>query len=159
VSGAAGGVRRAGPGDLDAVTDLWLAIGEHHAPLDPAFAQRPDARPEARRLLAALLRDPDAAAWVWEEGRGPEGLCIARIDRAPPILREAARAEITDLGVRPARRRCGVGRALAEVALSWAHERGVSRVEVRVAANNAEGQALWRRLGFGDFVDVLHRRL
>jgi hypothetical protein len=33
------------------------------------------------------------------------------------------------------------------------------RVEVRVAARNAEGQAFWRALGFGDFVDVLDRRL
>jgi ribosomal protein S18 acetylase RimI-like enzyme len=163
VSGAAaatpGRVRRAGPGDLDAITDLWLAIGAHHEPLDPAFAQRRDARPEARRLLAALLRDPDVAAWVLDAGRGPEGLCIARIDRAPPITRETERAEITDVGVRPERRGRGAGRALALAALAWVRERKVSRVEVRVAVGNAEGQALWRGLGFGDFMDVLQRRL
>ena len=38
-------------------------------------------------------------------------------------------------------------------------ERGVGRVEVRVAAANAEGQAFWRSLGFGDHVHVLHRKL
>ena len=33
------------------------------------------------------------------------------------------------------------------------------RVGVRVAARNADAQAFWRGQGFGDFVDVLDRRL
>jgi GNAT superfamily N-acetyltransferase len=61
--------------------------------------------------------------------------------------------------VRPAARRRGLGRSLAEAALAWARARGVTRVEVRVAAGNAEGQAFWRSLRFGDLVDVLQRRL
>ena len=36
---------------------------------------------------------------------------------------------------------------------------GMKRVEVRVASRNPEGQAFWRALGFGDLMDVLHRRL
>lgn len=83
----------------------------------------------------------------------------ARIDRAPPILLEVERAEITDLGVRPHRRRRGVGRALAEAALAWVRERGVARVEVRVVAGNPEGRAFWRALGFSEHVAVLERRV
>lgn len=153
-----GEVRRATALDLDELTDLWLDIGRHHERLDASFALRPDARPEARRLLAAWLRDPDAAAFVC--GDGPlEGLCLARLDRAPPIQRETLRAAISDLGVRPDLRRRGRGRALVAAALDWVAGRGVGRVEVRVAHANPEGQAFWRALGFGDFMDVLHRRL
>jgi ribosomal protein S18 acetylase RimI-like enzyme len=149
-------VRRAGPADLDALVELWLEVARHHQDLDPYFVLRPDARGEARRLLARELDDPDAAAWV--AGDPPRGFCIARIDRAPPVHEETERAEITDLGVRPAARRGGLGRALVEAADAWARERGVGRMEVRVAARNAEGQAFWRALGFGDFMDVLQRR-
>lgn len=152
-------VRRAAHGDLDAVTDLWLAIGAHHEPLDPSFEARSGARPEVRRLLGALLEDPEVAAWLGHAGGEAVGLCIARIDRAPPILREVRRGEITDLGVRPDWRRRGVGRVLAETALDWIHARGVERVEVRVAVGNAEGQALWRALGFDDLMTILHRRI
>jgi len=87
------------------------------------------------------------------------GFCTVRIDRAPPIQREVRRAEITDLMVRANERRRGVGRALVERALGWVEERGVERCEVRVASRNAEGQSFWRSLGFGDWMDVLQRRL
>ena len=73
--------------------------------------------------------------------------------------RKFERAEITDLGVREGLRRRGIGRALVGAAADWITERGVARVEVRVAAGNREGQAFWRALGYGDLMDVLHRRL
>jgi GNAT superfamily N-acetyltransferase len=61
--------------------------------------------------------------------------------------------------VEAAERRCGLGCALVAEALAWARERGAARVEVRVGARNPEAQAFWRAQGFGDFVDVLDRRL
>ena len=112
-----------------------------------------------RVLLDRQLRDADAAVFVWDEGGDVAGFCTARIDRAPPILEERERAEITDLAVREDARRRGVGTALADAACAWIASRGVERVEVRVAARNALGQAFWRARGFGDLVDVLHRRL
>ncbi len=156
---AKGRVRRARAGDLDRVAELWALIAVHHAPLDPLFRMRPGAAGELRRMLAAILRDPDAAIFVHDEAGDLPAMCIVRFDRSPPILDESERAEITDLGVREADRRRGIGRALVETALAWVAERGVERVEVRVASDNREGQAFWRALGFGDLMDVLHRRL
>lgn len=156
--GRAPAVWRAGPADLDTLCELWLEVARHHARLDSWFGLQPGARDEVRRLLAAELGDPDAAAWLAGDGAA-EGFCIARIDRAPPIHEETLRGEITDLGVRPAARRRGLGRALAEAALGWVRERGVAHVEVRVMVANLEGQGFWRALGFGEFMDVLLRRL
>jgi len=152
-------IRRALPRDLDRVAVLWTALSEHHASVDPLFALRPDADAEIRRLLAATLRDPDAATFVCERAGALLGFCTARIDRAPPIQLEVRRAEITDLMVSANERRRGVGRALAERALLWVEEQGVERCEVRVADANVEGQRFWRALGFGDLMDVLQRRL
>jgi GNAT superfamily N-acetyltransferase len=145
--------------DIDCVAALWTAIAEHHGRLDPQFRPRPGADAEIRNLIAAQLRDRDAAIFVWDAGAGPEGFCTVRVDRASPILAEVERAEITDLGVREGLRRRGIGRALVGAATDWIAARGVARVEVRVAAGNREGQAFWRALDFGDLVDVLHRRL
>jgi ribosomal protein S18 acetylase RimI-like enzyme len=152
-------VRRAGAGDLDPLASLWTALGEHHAELDPAFALRPDAAPEIRRLLLAQLRDPEAAFFLWEEGGRALGFAQVRVDAAPPILVETRRAEIVDLAVRADARRRGIGSALLAAALDWVRDRDVERVEVRVAAANAAGQGFWRARGFGDWMDVLHRRL
>jgi ribosomal protein S18 acetylase RimI-like enzyme len=152
-------VRRAGADDLDALVALWTLVTEHHAALDPLFTLRPDARGEIERLIRSQLRDPEAAIFVVDAEAGPSGFCCVRVDRAPPILEETRRTEITDLGVRPESRRRGLGRALATAALDWATERAAGRVEVRVASRNAEGQAFWRALGFDDLMDVLQRRL
>ena len=87
------------------------------------------------------------------------GFCAVRIDRAPPILVEVERAQITDLFVVESLRRKGLARALVASALEWVRARRVGRIEVRVVRGNPEGQAFWRSLGFSDLMDVLHRRL
>jgi len=110
-------------------------------------------------LLAATLRDPGAAIFVYERDDAILGFCSVRIDRAPPIQVEVQRAEITDLMVLASQRRRGVGRALVDRALGWVKERGVERCEVRVASLNIEGQDFWRSIGFADLMDVLQRRL
>ena len=153
--------------EIDRVAALWAMITEHHAGLDPLFRMRTGAvaEGELRELLRAMARDPDAEILVFDaapsdaEASELVGLCIVRVDRAPPILQETERAEITDVGVRPQVRRQGVARALVEEALDWIRDRGVDRVELQVASGNVEGQAFWRALGFGDLMDVLHKRL
>jgi GNAT superfamily N-acetyltransferase len=156
---AAVGVRRGHSRDLDAITALWIALSEHHARREPLFTLRLGADEEARRLLAAQLADPATAFFVHAEGASLDGLCIVRVDRAPPIHAETVRGEISDLYVAPARRRRGIGRTLLAQACDWARGRGVERLEARVSSRNPEGQAFWRAAGFGDFMDVLQRRL
>lgn len=156
---AAAGVRRGHPRELDAIAALWIALTEHHARREPLYALRPGAEQEARRLIEAQLRDPATAFFVHPGDPALDGLCIVRIDRAPPIHAETERAEITDLYVAPSRRRRGIGRALLARACAWAGSRGARRVEARVSSRNPEGQAFWRAAGFDDFMAVLHRRL
>ena len=164
-----GVIRRAGKRDLEEVARLWTDLAHHHTPLDPVYALRPGAEAEIRALLEAQLRDPDSATFVWEchessvsAGRRAgrlAGLCIVRIDRAPPIQSEVDRAEVTDLIVEKASRRRGIGGVLLDAALAWVADSGVERVEVRVAARNVEGQAFWRARAFCDWMDVLQLRL
>ena len=152
-------LRRAQLADLPRLTELWIEITAHHGALDPLFTQRPGAEGEIRRLIGAMLEDPDAAIFVWEVADDLLGFCSVRVDRAPPILVETRRAEIIDLGVCPSARRRGVGRALVDAALAWTGDRDAARIEVRVATRNREGQAFWRALGFENLMDVLQRRL
>lgn len=156
-----GRVRPARPQEIDRIAALWGLITDHHAALDPLFRMRrgPVAEGELRELLRALHRDPDAEIFVFDVEGTPVGLCIVRIDRAPPILEETERAEISDVGVRPEWRRQGVARRLVEAAQAWVRDRGVARIEIQVASGNREGQAFWRSLGYGDLMDVLHKRL
>jgi ribosomal protein S18 acetylase RimI-like enzyme len=156
-----GRVRPARPQEIDRIAALWGLITDHHASLDPLFRMRRGATAEGelRELLRALRRDPDVEIFVFDVEGTPVGLCIVRIDRAPPILEETERAEITDVGVRPEWRRRGIARRLVEAAQAWVRDRGVARIEIQVASGNREGQAFWRSLGYGELMDVLHKRL
>ncbi|MDE0886680.1 MAG: GNAT family N-acetyltransferase [Myxococcota bacterium] len=154
-----GRVRRAERRDLDRVAALWTAITIFHEPLDPIFRMRRDAGAELADLLRGIGRDADAQILVYEDGSQIEGLCIVRIDRSPPIMQESERGEITDLGVREEARRRGIGSSLVAEALAWIRASGVQRVEVQVATANPTAQAFWRSRGFGDFMDVLDKRL
>lgn len=153
------GVRLARLHDLDRVAALWTAITLHHQPIDPVFRMRAGADGELRELLGAIHRDADSAIFVYDQAGDLPGMCIVRIDSAPPIMQETERAEITDLGVREDARRRGIASALVEAAFEWVRQSGVARIEVHVASANAEGQAFWRARGFGDLMDVLHKRL
>ena len=153
------GIRRASLRDLDQLAALWRAINAHHSHLDPLFTERSEAGDEVRELLRGQLADADAVFFVSERAGELVGFCAGRIDRAPPILVEVERAQITDLFVVETLRRRGLGRALVAAVLDWVSARRVARIEVRVASGNREGQAFWRRLGFEDLMDVLHRRL
>jgi GNAT superfamily N-acetyltransferase len=152
-------VRRATPADLSPLCALWTELSEHHARLDPRHALRAGAAAEIRKLLAEELRDPDAVAFLYEREGRAQGFCMARIDRAPPIQREALRAEIGELFVREEARRAGIGRKLVEAALGWVRERGVERAVVRVFRENRSGRAFWRAQGFDALMDVLERPL
>jgi ribosomal protein S18 acetylase RimI-like enzyme len=154
-------VRPARAGDDAAVSALWAALLGEHAARDPAFALRPGTGTGAGLLavVEALSRDPAAALWVWDGAAGVAGFCAARRQEAPAAAAERRRVEITEIAVAPAARRRGIGTALAQAALDWAAACCAERIEVRVSAHNAAGQAFWRALGFADFVNVLDRRL
>jgi len=157
-------IRRAAGADLANVTSLWTALLGYHAELDPALRLRAGTEGEIHELVRAMLADRDVAVFLgfavpMQSPRCPSGLCVVRVDRAPPILEEPRRAQISELYVREEARRRGLGAALARAALAHARELGVRRLEVRVSTRNLAGQTFWRALGFRDFMDVLDLRL
>lgn len=152
-------IRAARRSDAAAIGALWSALVEAHAALDPVLGLQPGAGPALEREALAAIGAADVGIWVAERDARVVGFACARLERASPLAVETSRVEISEIAVAPAARRAGVGRALAGAALDWARRRGARRVEVRVSARNELGQAFWRSLGFGAFVDVLDRRL
>ncbi len=153
-------VRRAAPGDEGELVELWRELWDHHVALAPAFALRDRDSAPWVRVVRERLCDGASAIWVAAPAAGPvQGFCVAEIERAAGPLRERQRGVITELAVRPASRRQGIATDLVDAALAWLREAGIGRVEVRVLSRNEGAQAFWRARGFGDFVDVLERRL
>ncbi len=129
-------VRRLGPGD-EGVLEV-LARDEGDFGVDPAAPPR---RPTAD--AAAYLADPAVLHWVAEDGAEVVGHLLGYDQR-----RRAAAARqvlVYEIGVRAARRRQGVGRALLAALDAWMAAEGVGQAWL---LSGAEAVAFYEACGF-----------
>jgi [ribosomal protein S18]-alanine N-acetyltransferase len=94
----------------------------------------------SRASFAKLLATPGAFALLAVEQDEPVGLSLARA--------AGGEAEILTLGVTPAARRQGAGRALVEATAAEALARGAKDLFLEVAEDNVAARALYLSLGF-----------
>ena len=137
-------IRRGEPGDAQALVRLARAVGaEPEGWLITRNSWRSVS--DERRYLKALRRHVGAAVYIAEtdEGEIVGRLSVAR-DPHP------ASRHVADLGLMVAAdyRRQGVGRALLEQAVRWAHETDVSKLELHVFPHNGPAIALYEDFGF-----------
>lgn len=139
------GIRIAGPGDIDAITDVHIRSSK------AAYANLPasvvSVSREARRIRwDEAIADPDSRVWVAEKAGTVVGFCHLRLfPRGTP---DAGSAEITSLYIDPAHWREGVGRALAVRARHAAADHQCSRIFLKVFADNDRARAAYEAIGF-----------
>ncbi len=155
-------IRRATSRDIGGILPIWGQLAEFHSALDPAFRPAPDWEREYGAYLRALLARDDALAVVARDGEEIIGYAVGRITTMPAFFAQRQRGYIHDVYVRPEYRRRGIGRRLVEEILAWLRRRGVTLVELTVAAAN-EAIPFWERLGFRVYMhqmklDLLQRR-
>jgi ribosomal protein S18 acetylase RimI-like enzyme len=94
------------------------------------------------------LYDVDLARSVVAQVRGePAGMAL--------LSRRDGRGWISGVGVLPAWRRRGVGRAMMEALLANAREAGIAQVTLEVIVRNAAARALYAELGFTEQRELL----
>jgi ribosomal protein S18 acetylase RimI-like enzyme len=99
--------------------------------------------PLDRPQLEALRADPDVQAFTLWVGEPP-----ARVGHIEIWRKDGGIARLARVGVAPARRGEGLGRALVAAALAEAARLGCGRVELGVYADNAVARALYESFGF-----------
>jgi GNAT superfamily N-acetyltransferase len=134
-------VRRGGPDDHEAAMALAYVIFDHQAE-GPTWAGAPaPPEEEARASYAEYLADPDVTYFLAERDGEPLGhLGLERESDEVVYLAVAATV--------PAARGLGVGTALTDTALSWAHERGFRTCVTDWRSANLLSSRFWTRRGF-----------
>ena len=84
---------------------------------------------------------------------------FAAVRVVPCVCDAAPYAELTELFVEEAWRRRGVGRALMEHAENVARENGATSLLLMVGFGNADAQAFYRALGYGDCHLAMEKKL
>ena len=128
--------------------DLQVLAGLHRA----AFEDQPGAEIWEAAALAELLAMPGALALIVEAGAAPPAKPPAKPPAAPLGLAlgrvAAEEAEVLTLGVCPAARRLGLGRALIDAMVARTLALGARRVFLEVAEDNKAARNLYAAAGF-----------
>lgn len=153
-------VRRARVQDLPTVTRLWRElIGFHEALGGQDFRLAPGAEAGWRKYLRGHLRQADRLCIIAEVGDQAVGFLLATVERRPGIFMEREYGHISDVYVREAQRRRGVGKALVAEALKWVESKRVGRVRLQTDARNTLGFEFWKGLGFETTVLTMDKLL
>jgi len=122
---------------LQALADAPTAFGS-------TFAEE-QARPTAfwERLAERAAGSDVRAIFVWDEDGRWYGLVGGIIEPDRPQT-----VDLISMWVDPRRRGSGIGRALVDAVVAWAHGRGAARVELWVTETNEHASALYLRSRF-----------
>lgn len=98
--------------------------------------------------LAARFREliPTGETVALLTGDGPDGFAVLRF--RPSLYTPAADCYLAELYVVPGRRGQGLGRAMMDVALDLARERGADHIELTTSHDDVAARALYESLGF-----------
>ncbi|HJS49374.1 MAG TPA: GNAT family N-acetyltransferase, partial [Gaiellaceae bacterium] len=137
-------VRRASPGDYEAIAVLWRDF-DHEVP--PPIHEGPADQEKELAEVAEILASE--VAFLAEDDDGtPVGFALAR--RRTPTL-----GTLTDLYVARDARRSGVATELMREVLTALGTRGIEHVDLEVVASNGVARSLYGRWGFRDDVVVM----
>lgn len=146
---AAHRIRPAQAADAELLARLNVALHAVHLRERPDFFKA--ARPaEVEEWFRGLLDKPSTRCWIAEVEVSAVGyLLMSEHQRAENVFcRERHWHEIDHIGVEPAFRGQGIGRALLQTALAAAAHTGTSDVELASWSFNSEAHALFLRCGF-----------
>ena len=97
---------------------------------------------------ARLDSDPEGIFVAERAEGGIAGVCWCHINRAENTRRRAHIGWINDLGVAPAFRRQGLGRALLTTGIGWLRAQGMDAIALWMDRANREARALYEDTGF-----------
>jgi GNAT superfamily N-acetyltransferase len=140
-------VRIAGAAHIDTIARLALVEIQHRSAA-PMFA--PSKQPLLADLVAmhSALQNDGAVHFVATLGGRDVGLLTVELTSPVPRLCPDGQPYIGPTATLPAARGQGVGRALVDAALTWAHDHGHQWISVDFATANPLSRPFWLQAGF-----------
>jgi GNAT superfamily N-acetyltransferase len=142
--------------DLEAIAGLWLVMMDDHCRFDARFAVSAASQDFFLINMRSLLHSFDHCIVVAEAGTGEiAAYGLGSIVDNPAMYILPRYGFLVEMMVDPRWRRRGLGTALWQRLVLWFRSHGIQTVQLNVSVSNETGQAFWRSLGFGPFVNVL----
>ncbi|MDD5339792.1 MAG: GNAT family N-acetyltransferase [Candidatus ainarchaeum sp.] len=158
-------IRRAKPGDMDALAALWNGLMLHHVKLYGRDKRaenhefRKDAESIWRKWALKNIRSQNGLVLIAEDGGRPVGYSLSLIKPNIPVFRIRKLGHMSDLYIRPGYRGKGIGTRFRDAAFRWFRKKGIRHASIAVHALNPASWKIYRKWGFSDYHMEMRRRL
>jgi ribosomal protein S18 acetylase RimI-like enzyme len=146
--------------DLAELRALNVEHQDFSRSLEPSWPEGTAVVDDYVAYLEREIATRDGAVFMADVGEAVAGfICVVTATRGDSPDDPAVYAWVHDLFVRPQHRRRGVATALMAEAAAFVRSRGARELRLGVIDRNANARALYRGLGFRDYVRVLTKPL
>ena len=145
--------------DVKRIVELWKLLMEVHQKRDRHFTRSPTGPSIFAKFVADQLEKPDSLVLVAEESGTIVAYCLAVTETHSPVFAKPRHAEIIDLSVSVAHRQRGIGERLVREVEHWFSQRGIVRIEAKVAVRNEVSTQFWRKIGYEPYTERMFREL
>lgn len=143
-------IRQADPADLPPILAMWETMMRDHEAADGRVQLADGAVGAYRSYLGYHLNASESRVLVGEPQDQSElvAFCLTTISRNLPMFMPPRYGYLSDLYVKPAWRRQGIGRRLVRMTYDWLRHEGIDTVQLQYYNFNGPGGEFWRSLGF-----------
>jgi L-amino acid N-acyltransferase YncA len=148
-------IRKAVAEDVSSIVELWKELMDFHKERDRIFSRSATGHEAFADFVTGHISNETSYVFVAEEGKDLVGYCLAFIEKYPPVLEMKEYGLVQDIAVTMKYQRMGIGKRFLEEARSWFTEKGVHRIEARVAKTNKLSIEFWAKMGFAPYLETV----
>ena len=148
-------IRKAAAEDVSSIVELWKELMDFHKERDRIFSRSTTGHEGFADYITGHVSSETSCLFVAEAGKDIVGYCLAFIEKYPPVLEMTEYGLVQDLGVTKKYQRRAIGQRLLKEAQNWFSEKGVHRIEARVAKSNKLSMEFWTKMGFTPYLETV----
>jgi ribonuclease HI len=153
-------IRRTTHADYEALYPVFAELDDMHTKALPQVFRKVSQQ-NMSQYLDSVLASEDAVMFLAESRGQIVGFIRLKIEQSPdiPLLQPRRYAKISDVGVKKAYHRRGIGKALMQSAEKWATEKGVDKIQLNVWEFNKGASAFYQELGYATASRVMWKEI
>ena len=145
--------------DINGLLELWKEFMKDPTSLDRSIPTHSENVGRWKEFIGKLIDEDPMQVLVAKQDDSLVGYLICERDVVTPLDMGYRWSYVSDIYVKPAHRRQGVGRLLLQTILEYLRSVGSTHVRLAVWDKNERAIKLYRELGFRDHMHILQVNL
>lgn len=144
-------IRKATPGDIDAITALNSQLADYHHAIDTYYKPGSETASLFKENLSFFIQKENITVIVAETNK-IIGYAIGVIEPAKSFVTPDKVGKISHTFVEEKYRNQGIGKKMIDTLMCWFSQKGITHVELSVDSRNESGVKAWQSLGFKEYM-------